>query len=78
MEKRFTEIDIQTPYITLGQLLKLTNLFESGGVIKNYLSEHGVLVNDELEHRRGRKLYHDDTVIIENLGAYIVKVIQEN
>ncbi|HEY4599845.1 MAG TPA: S4 domain-containing protein YaaA [Cerasibacillus sp.] len=59
-------IDITTEYITLGQLLKLANVFESGGVIKQFLQEQGVLVNGEREKRRGRKIYPNDIVEFED------------
>jgi len=56
------KIAIKDTYITLGQLLKLTNMFDSGGFIKVYLQNEGVLVNNESENRRGRKLYVNDVV----------------
>lgn len=59
------KIFIDTDYITLGQLLKLANLFESGGAIKHFLKEEGVLINNEREHRRGRKLYENDVVEVD-------------
>lgn len=77
MAERFEEIEINTPYITLGQLLKLANIFDSGGMIKTYLTDHGVIVNGHQEYRRGRKLYHHDTVIVEDIASYIVKVIDQ-
>lgn len=68
-----TEIEIQTPYIPLGQLIKLTNVFDSGGMIKQYLKTEGVLLNDEQEHRRGKKCYPGDIVSIKDIGTFIVK-----
>lgn len=73
MSQHTEEIEITTEYITLGQFIKLINIFDSGGMIKAFLQEQGVLVNDELEKRRGRKLYPGNTVIIENAGTFIVK-----
>ena len=67
------EIKITTPYITLGQLLKLTNKFESGGMIKGYLAEEGAFVNGELDRRRGKKVYLKDTVKLTTGETYIVK-----
>ena len=69
----YETIEIETEFITLGQLLKLINIFESGGMIKGFLQEQGVLVNGEREHRRGRKLYEDDVVEVEDIGSYLVK-----
>ena len=59
-EKR--TIKITTPYITLGQLLKLASLIGNGGEAKAYLATHEVLVNGEPDARRGRKLYPGDVV----------------
>lgn len=66
------KISISTEFITLGQLIKLANILESGGMIKAYLKDKGVLVNGEREHRRGRKLYLGDEVHIEEVGTFIV------
>lgn len=69
------EIAINTEFITLGQLIKLANVLETGGMIKTYLQDVGVIVNGEKEHRRGRKLYPGDEVQIE--GAGTIKVGRE-
>lgn len=66
-------ITIDTDYITLGQLLKVTNLFDSGGMIKTYIREEGVLVNDERDYRRGRKLYNGDIVYLDSDNIFLVK-----
>jgi S4 domain protein YaaA len=58
------EIHIQTPYITLGQLLKQSSVIQTGGQAKWYLQENTVLVNQEPDARRGRKLYPGDIVAI--------------
>ncbi|WP_226582356.1 S4 domain-containing protein YaaA [Halobacillus litoralis] len=65
-------IEISTEYIPLGQFLKLANVVESGGMVKIFLAEFEVLVNGELENRRGRKLYVGDTVEIEEFGSFTV------
>lgn len=59
-----TVITIVTPFITLGQLLKLVNLIANGGEAKFFLSAHEVHVNGELDCRRGRKLYPGDEVLV--------------
>ncbi|WP_349409013.1 S4 domain-containing protein YaaA [Pseudalkalibacillus sp. SCS-8] len=66
------EIKITTEFITLGQLLKQADVIQSGGMVKWYLAEHEVFVNDELEQRRGRKLYEGDTVSIPEAGTFVV------
>ena len=58
-------IKITTEYITLAQFLKLADLINSGGEAKIFLATHDVFINDELDVRRGRKLYLDDVVVIE-------------
>lgn len=66
------KISITDERINLGQFLKLTNLFDSGGFIKNYLQNEGVFVNNVKEHRRGRKLYNDDVVQIDESNIFIL------
>lgn len=51
-------------FITLGQLLKKIDYISSGSNAKLFLYENEVLVNDEKETRRGRKLYPNDVVVI--------------
>ncbi len=58
-------VKINTDYITLQQLLKMENIISSGGEAKYYLLEHEVYVNNELEQRRGKKLYLSDQIRIE-------------
>lgn len=65
-------VKISTDYITLGQFIKLMNILESGGMVKAYLQNEGVLLNGEKEHRRGKKLYPGDIVEIEDVGTFIV------
>ncbi|WP_174615226.1 S4 domain-containing protein YaaA [Virgibacillus ihumii] len=69
------EIEINTDFITLGQFIKLINILESGGMVKAFLQDQGALVNNELEHRRGRKLYPNDIIEIENVGSF--KVVKD-
>lgn len=72
------EISIETEFITLGQFIKYINIFESGGMIKGFLQTEGVLVNGEREHRRGRKLYPQDEIYIEEIDAtYVVTIDKE-
>ncbi|ADM36062.1 MULTISPECIES: ribosome maturation protein RlbA [Bacillus] len=65
-------ISIDTEMITLGQFLKLADVIQSGGMAKWFLSEHEVLVNNEPDNRRGRKLYVGDVVEIEGFGSFQV------
>ena len=60
-------------FITLQSLLKVTNIISTGGMVKAFLAEEAVLVNDEPENRRGRKLYPGDVVQVLNQNFKIVK-----
>ncbi|GEK35069.1 S4 domain-containing protein YaaA [Kurthia sibirica] len=67
------EITIDTEYVTLGQLLKMTDIISSGGQAKWFLQEHEVFVNEELDNRRGRKLRAEDIINIPTHGEFIIK-----
>lgn len=60
------EIYINTEYITLGQFLKFAGLIANGAEAKTYLETHQVLVNEQTENRRGRKLYDQMTIQCDN------------
>ena len=47
-------IKIDTDFITLGQLLKITDWIASGGEAKFAVKELEIYVNNEKEDRRGR------------------------
>ena len=52
-------------YIKLDQFLKLARIVQSGGEAKHLIQSGAVLVNGEVETRRGRKLYAGDVVEVE-------------
>ena len=58
-------------FITLQALLKEVGIIQSGGAIKSFLTDHQVFFNGELENRRGKKLYSNDVIEIEN-QKYII------
>ena len=60
------EIKINTPYIKLGQFLKLAHLIDSGGEEKYYLLSKKIYVNNEKEIRRGKKLIKGDIIKVED------------
>ncbi|OLO42133.1 hypothetical protein BTR23_02575 [Alkalihalophilus pseudofirmus] len=64
------EIVIDSEFITLGQLLKEIGVIDTGGMAKWFLSEHEVIVNDELENRRGKKLFNNDQITITSVGTF--------
>lgn len=66
------EIFIKTEFIKLGQLIKYVNLISNGGDIKEFLTKNKVLVNNEFENRRGRKLYENDHINVCE-QVYIIK-----
>ncbi|CAM3135311.1 RNA-binding S4 domain-containing protein [Streptobacillus ratti] len=59
------EIKINTEYIKLDQLLKYANLVENGSSAKEMILEGRVLVDNEVEVRRGRKIYRGMIVEFE-------------
>jgi ribosome-associated protein len=68
--KQFT---LESPFITLGQLLKRVDIIASGGQAKLFLQATNVKVNGERETRRGRKIYPNDRVDI--VGYFTVQVV---
>ena len=68
------QVSIRDESIRLGQLLKLANLAPSGSEARRLLDAEEVLVNGEIETRRGRTLRPGDLVIAS--GA-TVKVVQQ-
>lgn len=68
-------ISISNEYITLGQFLKHANIISSGGMAKGYLAEHTILVDTELENRRGKKLYPGAVVEIPGEGTFFVQSV---
>ena len=55
-------IQIRDEYITLGQFLKFSGCVSSGIDAKIVIKDGLVLVNGEIETRRGKKLRTDDTI----------------
>ena len=61
-------------FIKLGQALKAVGLVESGVEAKEVIQNGLVLVNGEIDTRRGRKLYEGDIVSFENQTVKIEKL----
>ncbi len=55
-------VEIDTEFIKLDSLLKFSSIAESGGMAKILIENGEVSVNDEIETRRGRKVYPGDRV----------------
>lgn len=64
-------VNIRDEFIKLGQAMKLAGLSETGSEAKSEIEAGNVLVNGEVENRRGRKLYDGDLV---NFGGREFKV----
>jgi ribosome-associated protein len=65
------DVPIRDESIRLGQFLKLANLVESGAEAKPVIADGQVLVNGDVETRRGRQLGIGDVV---TLGGVSVRV----
>ena len=63
------QVAINTPYITLGQLVKLTGLADSGSEAKIKIQGGAFSGNGQAELRRGRQLYPGD--LVEGLGEQL-------
>ena len=72
MEIIMQEIRIKDDYIKLGQALKLAGLVGSGVEAKMLIQDGLVIVNGEVDVRRGRKLVPGD---VFSLDGNDVKVI---
>ena len=67
-------IYLRDEFIKLGQALKAAGFVESGVEAKEVIQEAKVLVNGEIDTRRGRKLYEGDVVSFENQTIEIKKL----
>jgi ribosome-associated protein len=60
------DVPIREDMIRLGQLLKLAGLAESGGHARELITDGEVLVNGEVDVRRGRQLHRGDLVQVDD------------
>ena len=66
-------IKLRDEYIKLGQALKAANLVEDGVEAKLVIQDGLVKVNNEVDIRRGRKLYDGDVVSFDGQERRIEK-----
>jgi ribosome-associated protein len=66
-------IEISEEYIKLDQLLKLSGISSSGAQAKHLVLDGKVLVNHEVEIRRGKKIRNGDIVEIEGEETLIIR-----
>jgi len=70
-------IDVSIQPIELCKLLKIANMVSGGGEAKIVISEGYVLLNNEVEFQKRKKVYHDD--IVEFNGEVIqVNVVKRD
>ena len=66
-------IKLRDEYIKLGQALKAANLVQDGVEAKLVIQDGLVKVNNEVDIRRGRKLYDGDVVSFDGQELRIEK-----
>jgi ribosome-associated protein len=67
------DVPVRGGEIALGQLLQFAGIVDTGGQAKQLLLSDEVLVNDEPEGRRGRKLREGD--VIEVTGQELMRIV---
>lgn len=60
------EVKINSEFIKLDSFMKWTGIVSIGAEAKMYILDGEVLVNGEVENRRGRKLYKGDIISFNN------------
>ena len=60
------KVKIDSEFITVGQFLKFIDLVSSGGEARIFLTENEIVINGETDNRRGRKLYRNDLICIND------------
>lgn len=68
-----TEFRLKDEFIKLGQLLKATGLVYSGVDAKMVIQDGEVMVDGEVETRRGRKIYEGMIVEFDGEQVKVVK-----
>ena len=64
------KVYIKTEFSTLGQLLKYIGIVSNGGEVKAFLAQNTVKINQQIDQRRGKKLFDGD--VVEFLDTKIV------
>ncbi len=76
MSSELLSVEISSQPIELCKLLKIANFVSGGGEAKIVISEGYVLLNDEVEFQKRKKVYHDD--IVEFNGEIIQVLCKGN
>ncbi|CAM3022854.1 S4 domain-containing protein YaaA [Hathewaya histolytica] len=70
------EIKIKSEFIKLDAFMKWAAIVSTGAEAKMYILDGDVLVNGEIEQKRGRKLYSGDIVTFNNEKFKVVQGIE--
>lgn len=65
MQEKTTKVQLTNLPIRLGQFLKVQNVVQDGIEAKIRIQDGEVLVNGEIETRRGKQLQKEDTVTFD-------------
>lgn len=68
-------IEISTEFITLVNLLKFAGIIQTGGQIKDIMSNELLSINGEKAMEKRKKIYPGSTVVMK--GYYEILVIAE-
>ncbi len=71
------EIRISTPFIKLDQFLKFAGIAQTGGHSKEIIAQGAVSVNGEVCLQRGKKIYPEDIVEIDDYSFTVLSQSQE-
>ncbi len=66
-----TDVPIRDQSIRLGQFLKLAGLIDSGSEAKAVIADGLIMVNGQIELRRGRQLSAGDVVEFQGRSARV-------
>ena len=71
------EIRISTPFIKLDQFLKFAGIAQTGGHSKEIIAQGAASVNGEVCLQRGKKIYPEDIVEIDDYSFTVLSQSQE-
>jgi ribosome-associated protein len=66
-------IKIDSDYIKLDSFLKLAGIVMSGGEAKEMIQDGLIKINNEIEKRRGRKLYPGDILVFDETTSFLIE-----
>ncbi len=69
-------IEINTESIQIDQFLKWAGIVETGGQIKDLLTDHMIELNGQLVTEKRKKLKNRDIITIKGIGPYQVVVVK--